>query len=62
MKRRSPYKRRFRIGEIVEMAYAQARRLTVDPRAAAVITSKLVETWLSASDRPDLVDQLEAAS
>ena len=62
MKRRPHTKRRFSVGEIVDMAYAEASRLTSDPRTAAVITSKLVEALLSASDRPDLVDQLRAAS
>ena len=62
MKRRQERRRRFSIGEIVDMAYAEASRLTSDPRAAAVITSKLVEAWLSASDRPDMVAELGSAS
>lgn len=62
MNRRPNTKRRFSIGEIVDLAYAEASRLTSDPRAAGVITSKLVEAFLSASDRPDLVDELGAAS
>ena len=62
MKRRLQRKRRFSIGQIVEMAYAEASRLTSDPRAAAIISSKLVEAWLSTSDRPDLVGEMGATS
>jgi len=62
MKRTPHPKRRFSVGEIVDAAFAETSRLIDDQRAAAIIASRLVERILSTSDRPDLVDQLRAAS
>jgi hypothetical protein len=59
--RRKHARTRFSVGELVDAAYDEAGRLTRNPRLVAVLVSKVLEEMLSASDRPDLVDQFRKA-
>ncbi len=52
-------KPRFSVGQLVDAAYAEAGRITSNRQVAALIASRLLEELLSASDRPDLVRQLQ---
>jgi hypothetical protein len=57
---RIPSKRRYSIGELVTAAYKAAGRVTRDPRIAAVVASRTLETWLAHSTRPDMVEKLRS--
>jgi hypothetical protein len=50
------------VQELVAAAYQAASQATRNPMFAAILASKILEDWLTNSDRPDLVSQLETAS
>lgn len=54
-------KRSYSIGELVSAAYKQASYVTTDRQVASVVATKLLESWLSQSDHPELVDRLQSA-
>jgi hypothetical protein len=53
---------RFSVGELVELAYKEAGRLTPNSRLAAILASRMLEKLIATSDRPDLVHQLQSAA
>jgi hypothetical protein len=55
-------KPRYRVEELVTAAYQAAGQETRNRMLAARLASKILEDWLTHSDRPDLVRQLETAS
>jgi hypothetical protein len=55
-------KPRYRVEELVTAAYQAAGQETRNRMLAALLASKILEDWLTHSDRPDLVRQLETAS
>jgi len=58
--RRHTGKRKYSIGELVEAAYKQAERETRNPQVASIIASRTLESWLAASNHPELVNRLSA--
>jgi hypothetical protein len=52
----------YRVEELVAAAYRAAREETRNPWLTALLASKIVEDWLTKSDRPDLVRRLATAS
>ena len=60
--KRIPLKPRYRVEELVAAAYQAAGQGTRNRMLAALLASKILEDWLTNSDRPDLVRQLETAS
>ena len=60
--KRIPSTSTYRVEELVAAAYRAASQATRNHMLAAMLASKILEGWLTNSDRPDLVSQLETAS
>ena len=54
--------RRYSVEELVVAAYKAATQVTRNRMLAALIVSKILESWLMKSDRQDIVEQLQSAS
>jgi hypothetical protein len=52
----------YRVDELVAAAYRAAQEETRNPWLVALLASKILEDWLTKSDRPDLVRRLATAS
>ena len=52
----------YRVEELVGAAYRAAVQETSNRMLAAILASKILEDWLTNSDRPDLLKQLETSS
>jgi hypothetical protein len=55
-------KQQHSVGELVSAAYEQASQITSNRQVAALVASKILESWLARSNRPDLVAQLQATA
>jgi hypothetical protein len=60
--KRIPLKPRYRIEQLVTAAYQAAGQETRNHMLAALLASKILEDWLTNSDRPDLLKQLQTTS
>lgn len=59
---RNSAKHRYSIGELVDQAYKQARDISRDRKVVDLVATKILESWLSHSDRPDMVRVLQSQS
>ena len=55
-------KKKYSIGELVEAAYKQADLETSNPRVASIIVGRIMESWLAASNHPELVEHLKMSA
>jgi hypothetical protein len=60
MKRTTSPKTKYSVGELVSVAYQEAGHATRNRMLAGLVASKILEDWLTASGRPDLVKRLQA--
>ena len=60
MKHTSPKPKYCSVGELVSVAYQEAGRVTRNRMLAALVASRILEDWLTRSDRRDLVERLQA--
>ncbi len=54
--------RTYSVAELVAAAYKAATQVTRNRMLAAMIVSKILESWLMQSDRQDLVRKLQSVS
>ena len=59
--RRHTAKRKYSIGELVMAAYRKASQETDNPQVASIIASRTLENWLTSSNHPELVAQLQSS-
>jgi hypothetical protein len=60
--KRAPSKSTYRVEELVVAAYQAAGQETRNRTLTALLASKILEDWLSNSDRQDLVRKLAATA
>jgi hypothetical protein len=53
-------KHRYSIGQLVDEAYRQARHVTNNPKVMDVVATKILESWLTHSDRPGIIKRLQS--
>ena len=59
MKRNYSSRSRYRVEELVDAAYKEARLVTRNRMRVAILVSRMLEDWLANSNRPDLVSLLQ---